>query len=198
MRRRSPRPRRFLDYSGAAAAVHRCLVADQHAGRLARGHHLGRLYAGRHPSGWPNRSPVRPANLSRLEHPERAVLLWDGAVRKSASGARIPRFGWSRHGWHVYARPAGAYAWRRGGNPRPHRGLVHEFLHHWRVAVVLVRPRRHAAGLAQRFCYRRHPRCRRRLDCLGGIAGRGYRRRGRSPAAARVSPGPCKPGMSSP
>ena len=39
-------------------------------------------------------------------------------------------------------------------------------------------------GLAQRFCYRRHPRRRRRLDCLGGIAARGFR-------TARTIPSRC-------
>ena len=29
-------------------------------------------------------------------------------------------------GRHVHARPAGAHAWRRRGNPRPHRGMVHQ------------------------------------------------------------------------
>ena len=198
MRRRNPRPGRILDCSGAAAAVHRGLVADQHASRLARRDRLGWLYARRHPSGQPDRSPARPATLSRLERPERAVLLRHGAVRQPAPGARIPRFGRHRHGRHVYARTAGAHAWRRRGNPRPHRGLVHQLLHHRRVAVVPVRPRRNAAGLAQRFCYRRHPRRRRRLDCLGGVAARGFRTRGRAPAAARLSPGACEPGCPRP
>jgi hypothetical protein len=36
MRSRNSRPGRILDCSGAAAAVHRVLVADQHASRLAR------------------------------------------------------------------------------------------------------------------------------------------------------------------
>src|SRR5260370_15695793 len=62
---------------------------------------------------------------------------------------------------------------------------------HRRVAVVPVGPRRNAAGLAQRFCYRRYPRRRRRPDCLGGIAAQGFRRRARVPASARLSPGPC-------
>jgi hypothetical protein len=44
MRRRNSRPGRILDCPGAAAAVHRGLVADQHASRLARGHRLGGLY----------------------------------------------------------------------------------------------------------------------------------------------------------
>ena len=35
-------------------------------------------------------------------------------------------FGRHRHGRHVYAQTAGAHAWRRRGNPRPHRGLVHQ------------------------------------------------------------------------
>ena len=54
--------------------------------------------------------------------------------------------------------------------------MVHQLLHHRRVAVVPVRPGRNAAGLAQRFCYRRHPRCRWHFDRLGGIAARGFRR----------------------
>src|SRR5215471_3575988 len=70
MRRRNPRAGRILDCSGAAAAVHRGLVSDQHTSRLARGKRLRRLYAGRHPSGRRDRSLVRPTYLSRLEHSE--------------------------------------------------------------------------------------------------------------------------------
>ena len=60
-----------------------------------------------------------PANLSRLERPERAVLLWDGAVRQSAPGARIPRVGRHRHGRHVYARACGRLRMASKGQPAP-------------------------------------------------------------------------------
>jgi len=170
------------------------LVADQYASRLARGDRLRWLYGRRHPSGQPDRPAARPATLSRLERSERAVLLRNGAVRQPAPGARIPRLGGHCHGRHVYARAAGAYPSRRRGNTRPHSSLVHQLVHHRRVAVVPVRPRRNAAGLAQRFCYRRHARRCRCLDCLGGAAAWGFWRRERAPAAARLSPGACEPG----
>jgi hypothetical protein len=54
-------------FSIAAATVHRGLVADQHASRLARGDHIRWLYARRHPSGQPDRPAARPATLSRFE-----------------------------------------------------------------------------------------------------------------------------------
>jgi len=56
------------------------------------------LYARRYSSGQPDRSAARAATLSRLERPQRAVLLRHGSIRQSAPGARIPRFG-----RHVYA-----------------------------------------------------------------------------------------------
>jgi hypothetical protein len=106
MRRRNFWLGRILDRSGAAATVHRGLVADQHASRLARGDHIRWLYARRHPSGQPDRPAARPATLSRLERTQRAVLRGHGAVRQSAPGARILRSGRHRDGGHVYARPA--------------------------------------------------------------------------------------------
>jgi len=93
MRRRNPRLGRLLDRSGVAAAVHRGLVADQHASRMARRDRLGWLCARRHPSCQPHRSPARAADLSRLERAQRAVLFRHRAMRQPAPGARIPRFG---------------------------------------------------------------------------------------------------------
>jgi len=78
---------RFLDRSGVVAAVHRGLVADQHASRIARRDRLGWLYARRYPSRRPHRSPARAADLSRLERAQRTVLLWHPAMRPPASGA---------------------------------------------------------------------------------------------------------------
>jgi len=56
MRCRNPRLGRVFHCSGAAAAVHRSLVSDQHSSQLARRNYLSRLYARCHPSRRPDRS----------------------------------------------------------------------------------------------------------------------------------------------
>jgi hypothetical protein len=118
MGRRNPWPGGILNRTGAPAAIHRGVVSDQHTGRLARRDRIRGLYAGRCPSGKPDRSPARPTDLSRLKRAQRAVLFRRCAVRLSAAGAWIPGHRRHRARRHVYAGLAGAHARCRGDNAR--------------------------------------------------------------------------------